>query len=100
MAKEFSKSFYNSKEWQGCREGYIKSVFGLCEKCKKPGDILHHKIILTPDNIDNPDITLNWNNLEYLCIECHNKAHGRDYSITREDLMFDSNGMLIKRGER
>lgn len=26
-------------------------------------------------NIYNPDITLNFDNLELLCIDCHNKEH-------------------------
>jgi 5-methylcytosine-specific restriction endonuclease McrA len=77
MAKEFSRKFYRSKAWQECREGYIASVNGLCETCLKkgiltPGLIVHHTIKLTPQNIDNPEITLNHNLLRYECLECHN----------------------------
>ena len=78
MAKEFAKKFYNSKEWIKCRESYIKKVHGLCEHCLKknkytPGYIVDHIEELTPNNINNPEITLNHDNLQYLCLECHNR---------------------------
>ena len=96
MAQEFAKAFYKSKAWLKCREGFIQSKFGLCEKCKRPGHIVHHKIKLTTDNIDDPEITLSWDNLEYLCLECHNTEHGNATPI-RDELMFDDYGDLIKR---
>ncbi|TCO69513.1 HNH endonuclease [Marinisporobacter balticus] len=97
MAKEFAKSFYKSKAWKKCREGYIKSVFGLCERCKRPGYIVHHKTKLTPNNINDLYLTLSWENLEYLCQDCHNKEHHSNHKeITREGLMFDEKGNLIQ----
>ena len=39
------------------------------------GEIVHHKTELTPDNIDDPNITLNWDNLELLCRFCHAEVH-------------------------
>ena len=106
MAKEFAKSFYRSKAWQQCRASYIKSVGGLCETCSKngeiiPGKILHHKIILTPNNINNPDVTLNWDNLEYECKSCHDKHEGHGLGkdkkqCTREGLKFNEKGELIE----
>lgn len=78
--KEYAKRFYKSKAWQKCRAGYAKSVGGLCERCLSrglivPGDIVHHKCYITPENIDDPTVTLDWNNLELLCQECHNNQH-------------------------
>jgi len=99
MAKEFAKKFYKSKAWIKCRYAYIKSIFGLCERCGKPGYILHHKIELNPNNINDPNITLNWDNLEYVCHDCHNEEHnfGRDKKpYTREGLVFNENGELVK----
>lgn len=102
MAKEFAKKFYHSKEWKKCREGYILSVHGLCEKCLAkgrytPGFIVHHKKELTPDNINDPYITLNWDNLEYDCLECHNKEHMSKDDYTQDDLMFNEYGQLIRK---
>lgn len=97
MARDFAKAFYASKEWLACRAGYIQHVFGLCEGCKiKPGKIVHHKIPLTPDNINDPWITLNWDNLKYVCKDCHEIEH-QNGDVTRKDVMFDEYGNLIKR---
>mgnify|MGYP000647991802 CR=1 FL=1 len=80
MAKEFAKKFYNSKQWKKCRGAYIthrKAIDGgMCETCHEvPGYIVHHKIELTPDNINNPDISLSFDNLKYDCHICHNKEN-------------------------
>lgn len=80
MAREFAKGFYSSKRWQDCRNAYAAERGHLCERCLRsglysPGVIVHHKIELTPANINNPDITLNYNNLELLCRACHAEQH-------------------------
>jgi hypothetical protein len=81
MAKEFAKPFYNSKEWKECRKAYIISVFGVCERCGRAGYIVHHKEKLTPENINNPDVTLNFKKLEYVCLQCHNEDEEREHNI-------------------
>lgn len=83
MAKLWAKPFYNSKAWQDCRDGYFNLRFGLCELCDKPGEEVHHKIFLTPENINNENITLNWDNLQLLCKKCHNAVHERAYEMHR-----------------
>lgn len=80
--KDFARSFYTSQAWNDCRSSYRKSVGGLCEICLErglitPGEIVHHKIPLTPDNINNTDITFSWRNLQLLCRECHAEVHGQ-----------------------
>ena len=84
--KDFAKPFYTSRAWANCREAYRKSVGGLCERCLRaglivPGEIVHHKVHLTPSNISDPNTTLNWDNLELVCRECHAREHdlGRKY---------------------
>jgi 5-methylcytosine-specific restriction enzyme A len=96
MAKDYAKKFYNSKAWKKCRESYIPKVFGLCEHCGEPGYILDHIKEITPDNITNPNITLNHDNLQFLCLECHNtKTFGKDRPII-DGLKFDENGDLVQ----
>lgn len=95
MAKEWAAWFYNSKAWEDCRLAFMRSKFFICERCGGAATIAHHKTYLTPANINNPDITLNWENLEALCQDCHNKEHQSKYSATREDVMFDEQGNLI-----
>lgn len=80
--RDFAEKFYKSKAWRTTRNGYAKSAGGLCERCLKKGivrsgEIVHHKIELTPDNINDPRVSLAWENLELLCRECHAAAHGK-----------------------
>nr|DAF63864.1 MAG TPA: HNH endonuclease [Siphoviridae sp. ctgn638] len=97
MAREFSKSFYNSKQWKQTRKSYILSKFGICERCGKPNSKqVHHKVYLTPENINNPNVSLNFDNLELLCDVCHQKEHFEKYSPTLYGLKFDENGQLVK----
>jgi len=101
VARDFAKKFYNSKQWIKCRELYKQSVNGLCERCLSkgkyvPGEEVHHKIYLTPENINDPYITLSFENLELLCSSCHSIEHNEKYNPVREGLTFDSNGDLIE----
>lgn len=67
----------------------------ICERCGETARIVHHKIYITPKNINNPNITLDWNNLEALCIVCHNLEH-KSYGVCNNDVMFVKDGDLIK----
>lgn len=96
--KDYARSFYKSTAWKECRAAYIKSVGGLCERCLAdgkivPGYIVHHKCYLTPDNIQDPGISLNWDNLEFLCVEHHNQEHFKDEYRKRYKL--DEYGRVI-----
>lgn len=90
--KPWAKAFYLSPQWRDCREGYMKKVGGLCERCYKeglikPAVIVHHRIHLSPSNIGEPSITLNFDNLEALCRSCHEEVHRRGekrYTVDRE----------------
>lgn len=87
--KDFAAAFYKSKAWKNCRATYMDSVGGLCEECLergiyRPAEIVHHVIEINPDNIQDPKVTLNWNNLEAVCRECHAEKHGaraRRYAV-------------------
>ena len=78
--RDFAQAFYKSKAWQNCRDTYVRQAHGLCECCMAkglytPGVIVHHKIELTPENIGNPDITMNPDNLMLVCRDCHAAQH-------------------------
>lgn len=94
-----AKKFYWSSVWKKCRVSYIQSVFGLCEKCGKPGYIVDHIIEINSENINDPNITLNHENLQYLCTPCHNTKTFAKSGVTRADVMFDDDGNLIQRSE-
>ena len=95
--KEYAKAFYKSKAWQRARTQVIQRANGLCERCLAagqytPGVIVHHKEYITPGNINNPNVTLNLNNLELVCDDCHNKEHK---AKSNDRYRFDSNGNLL-----
>jgi len=86
----FAKKFYNSKAWKTFREMYFLKMYGLCERCmakglEVPGEEVHHMIYLTPSNIDDPLITLNEDNCELLCKNCHNAEHEKTYAMHRRN---------------
>lgn len=95
MAKGYAVGFYKSKAWKDCKDGYLKTQDYICERCGAPAKIVHHKTYINPTNINDPGITLSWDNLEALCQDCHNREHHKD-DATREDLRFDENGELIQ----
>lgn len=96
MARDFAKKFYKSKAWKAVRELVFNEAHGICEKCGELGEEVHHKIWLTPNNINDYDITLGRDNLQLLCKNCHINTH-RHKTSTKEGLMFDSNGQLIQK---
>lgn len=58
---------------------YVKDVESF-------GYIVHHKSYINASNVWNTEITLNFDNLELLCLDCHNKEHfgSDDFSIDGE----------------
>lgn len=102
MAKEWALAFYNSIAWKRCRKSFISKRIGIdggaCQcGCGELGYIVDHIEELTAENINNPDVTLNHDNLQYLSLACHNtKTFGSKEGATREDVKFDSNGDLVK----
>lgn len=104
MARDFAKRFYKSKQWKSARASYVKSVNGLCERCLRngrysAGEIVHHKRHLSPSNIDDPSVTLSFENLELLCRDCHAKEHPEIYGKTEMGetrVRFDVDGNVIR----
>jgi 5-methylcytosine-specific restriction endonuclease McrA len=94
--REFARKFYNSSAWRDCRQAYFAKRFGLCERCGSAGKIVHHIKYLNEGNIDDPNITLNFENLELLCQDCHNDEHMKRLPIAR-GLGFDDEGNLIQK---
>ena len=91
MAQEFARGFYDSPAWRSCRKAYMARVGGLCERCLAKGilraaDLVHHKIVLTPDNIRHPEISLDFDNLEAVCADCHRDLHETEHQRAHEKL--------------
>lgn len=111
MARSINPSFYKSKAWNRVRRNYALSKYCICERCNKPvyvdgiteyidkehrvKGIVHHKEHLNQKNVLDDNIAYGTDNLELLCIECHNKEHN-DPGILRNGYSFDEEGNLIK----
>lgn len=107
MARDFARQFYRSQAWRDTRDAYFRMRHGLCERCWQhgrvtPGEIVHHKVHLTPENIDDPEITLSFDNLELLCRDCHAEEHPEIYGVRHERaqrprVAFDEYGNVVQR---
>lgn len=100
MTNKCAEKLYHSRAWRTCRNAYLKSVGGLCERCRAQGIIraaehVHHKIRLTAENVGNPNVSLNWDNLEALCAEHHAAEHS---GVKR--YIVGENGEIITKKER
>lgn len=98
--KQYAQRFYNSDAWHRCRTAYIQKRMlidgGLCEECHKAqGYIVHHKVYITEKNVNDKAVTLNENNLMYVCKECHDTYDGHGVGRPKRKLKcsFDENGM-------
>lgn len=96
------KRFYSKKKWRKLRDMYL-AEHPLCERCLQAGraevaEHVHHKIELTESNYKDPMISLNPDNLEALCFDCHSKEHHQGDEIGKE-FYFDSDGNICSKNE-
>jgi 5-methylcytosine-specific restriction enzyme A len=86
------RKFYDSRDWKQLREEVKKRDNYECQECKRQGLVFlntdelnksgkRKKIKLVVHHIkeleDHPDLALEIDNLETVCVNCHNKIHGR-----------------------
>lgn len=85
--------FYTSKEWQEFRivliaartksDGFVYDEITGKPIIKAYDIILHHKIELTLENVNDANITLNPDNIQIVSFATHNAIHNRFGSWTR-----------------
>lgn len=97
MARDFAKQFYKSAAWRQARQQALIRDHGLCRTpgCFNPAEEVHHIVELTPENITDPNVSLNIGNLISLCRECHMKEH-RSHDMIDRRYMFDQNGNPVR----
>ncbi len=97
------EAFYHSKQWRKCRAAFVALKHGKCDICGKTGNLVHHLILLNEENVYDPEVSLNFDHLQLLCKDCHNKVHG-DIDSGRADkptiVEFTPNGETIVRDKR
>ena len=107
MAKEYSKNFYNSYRWRRCAKAYAESKLYICERChglksinKADGTrqrwVVHHKKPLNQNNINNDAVAYGWDNLMFLCIECHNAIHAELDAMTTPNGLTSGASLLVR----
>ena len=97
--KKYAETFYSSKQWQQVRALARQRAGGLCEYCAKagritPAEVIHHVIPITPENINDPAVTVNMDNLVALCADCHAAVH---HEKPRARFKIDSAGRIAPR---
>ena len=76
-------SFYKSKSWRMMSSRYMQDHGFKCESCGSLATDVHHVIpIQIPEGWDR---RFDVGNLRALCVECHNKEHGRFIRKNRTD---------------
>lgn len=94
LTEEQRRSFYNSMDWRNKREAIKARDHYECAQCRREGKVAldiyepnkngRKKIKLVVHHIKeleyNPELALEDDNLETLCVECHNKIHDRHFS--------------------
>lgn len=102
MAKAWAKAFYNSGQWRAVRELALRRDGFSCQECGARAEEVHHEIELTPQNINDPRISLNLNLLHSLCGDCHKAITKKQKGFVNEDcddeFYFDERGQLVPRG--
>ncbi|MBU5250779.1 HNH endonuclease [Lysinibacillus capsici] len=96
--KEQKRKFYDSGEWKKLRAKIKQRDNYECQECKRKGIVSidtneysesarRKKIQLVVHHIKelehHPELALYEDNLETVCVDCHNKEHGRDFSIKK-----------------
>ena len=98
--QDWAKVVYNSGTWRyKIRPAFIKERRaidgGLCQEChERLGYIVHHTVLLTPENVNDPEIVYNFRLLRFVCKECHDKydGHGVGGPALTPTIRFDANG--------
>lgn len=95
MAKSWAKQFYSSKQWRTVRREVLRRDHYTCRDCYSRGEEVHHIIELTPDNINDPMVALNPDNLMSLCGTCHKKRTNGSVGDVTDGYVFDEDGQVV-----
>lgn len=99
--RKINREFYESKLWRQTSKCYMNNANHLCERCLAkglytPAKIVHHKIHLTEENVKEPAIAYGFDNLEALCLDCHNAEHFKGAAKKRYKVLKDGTIQMIE----
>lgn len=99
--KPWARAFYHSQAWQTVRKRALIRDGYTCRICGARATAVDHIRELTPDNIHDPQISLNLDNLQSLCHDCHTVKTMEDKGVIQADCddayYFDADGNLSPR---
>lgn len=89
MAKPWAMRLYQSKAWADLRQTLIAERGMRCEECgriilRSSEIVADHIKELTPDNVTDPAVALNQENIKLICEDCHNRKHVRFGYVNKE----------------
>lgn len=96
MAQAWSKTFYDSAQWKATRRAALVRDRYTCQLCGARAEEVHHITELTPLNIKDVNITLNLDNLQSLCHECHTRITKGEVGDCADGFVFNSDGLLVR----
>ena len=99
MAQPWAKPFYSSPQWGDARRAALIRDRFTCQRCGARAEEVHHLTELSPTNINDVNITLNLDNLQSLCHECHSRITKRVEEDCGEGFVFDSEGQLVRKND-
>ena len=101
MAKQWAQAFYHSSVWKATRKRALIRDGYTCRVCGARATEVDHIKELTPSNIEDKSISLNMDNLQSLCHDCHTIKTMMDKGVVKPDcdegFYFDADGCLSPR---
>lgn len=107
MAKFTLENFYISTEWEKFRANY------LADRLQRDGEliddetgeiilrkydaVLHHKIHLTEENVNDYNVSLNPSNIELVSMRTHNIIHGKSKYYSKKVFITSKDPTTINR---
>ena len=80
------------KKW---REAIYKRDDYTCQDCNNRGELQAHHIKPFAEYVH---LRLDINNGQTLCIGCHGKLHGKDFSNRKKKICMECNTSIVNRG--
>ena len=91
------KTWYDSPRWRVPRDKYkakrIEIDGGMCELCRDElGYIVDHIKELNEHNFDDINVRLSEDNLQYICLKCHNQKTFKRQAALAEGYYINERG--------
>ena len=72
--RQADRNFYSASAWRRCRAAYL-AANPLCADCPRPTPAVHvHHL---EERKDRPELAYDHDNLQALCLRCHNAKRRR-----------------------